>query len=254
MINYDIKDLYKNYWKAKGKDVLIRDLDVEFFKKYSPMKKQIIGLDFDGTCVTHEFPKIGKDIGAVPVLKDLVNAGHKLILFTMRSGEYLDDAVRWFGKNEIPLYGIQTNPTQSKWTLSPKAYCTIYIDDAALGCPTILDTKKCVKPYVDWKQVRLAFNAGFDLLPQADLPAAADIPKQRWVENGALTYREVFDYVTDLLENEKRVRPVMNTYCNSVEHAIRDKDDFAVCNDMECKSCNLFRRALEEYQNQNSVQ
>lgn len=29
----------------------------------------ILGLDFDGTCVTHEFPKIGKDIGAIPVLK-----------------------------------------------------------------------------------------------------------------------------------------------------------------------------------------
>lgn len=45
----------------------------------------IIGIDFDGTVVTHDFPKIGKDIGAVPVLKKLVENGHKLILFTMRS-------------------------------------------------------------------------------------------------------------------------------------------------------------------------
>lgn len=30
----------------------------------------IIGIDFDGTVVTHDFPKIGKDIGAVPVLKN----------------------------------------------------------------------------------------------------------------------------------------------------------------------------------------
>lgn len=30
----------------------------------------IIGIDFDGTVVTHDFPKIGKDIGAVTILKD----------------------------------------------------------------------------------------------------------------------------------------------------------------------------------------
>ncbi len=45
----------------------------------------IIAIDFDGTCVTHAFPKIGKDIGSVPVLKALTEQGHKIILFTMRS-------------------------------------------------------------------------------------------------------------------------------------------------------------------------
>jgi hypothetical protein len=44
-----------------------------------------ICIDFDGTCVTHEFPKVGKDIGAAPVLKELTEKGHRLILFTMRS-------------------------------------------------------------------------------------------------------------------------------------------------------------------------
>lgn len=44
-----------------------------------------ICIDFDGTCVMHEFPEVGQDIGAVPVLKKLVEAGHNLILFTMRS-------------------------------------------------------------------------------------------------------------------------------------------------------------------------
>ena len=45
----------------------------------------VIAVDFDGTCVTHEFPKVGKDIGAVPVLKKLVEKGHQIILHTMRS-------------------------------------------------------------------------------------------------------------------------------------------------------------------------
>jgi hypothetical protein len=118
----------------------------------------IIGIDFDGTCVTHAFPKIGKDIGAIPVLKELTQKGHKLILFTMRSdlgsANYLAQAVKWFNDNDIPLYGIQTNPTQKEWTTSPKAYCQLYIDDAALGCPLKYDHKISSRGFVDWKKVR----------------------------------------------------------------------------------------------------
>ncbi|HCO66650.1 MAG TPA: hypothetical protein DIT04_02685 [Dysgonomonas sp.] len=127
-----------------------------------------ICIDFDGTCVTHEFPAIGKDIGAVPVLRELTEAGHKLILFTMRSdrkvkkkkdGEtitveenFLTDAVNWFKENGIELYGIQKNPRQRFWTNSPKAYGHLYIDDANLGCPLIIPEEG--RPYVDWNAVR----------------------------------------------------------------------------------------------------
>lgn len=134
-----------------------------------PKGNVTIGIDFDGTCVTHDFPAVGKEIGAVSVLKKLVQNGHKLILFTMRSdilnpiskdnnilangGNYLSDAVKWFEKNEIPLYGIQTNPTQNSWTHSPKAYAQIYIDDCGLGCPLIDDKSIHIRPFVDWQMV-----------------------------------------------------------------------------------------------------
>lgn len=127
-----------------------------------------ICIDFDGTCVVHEFPKIGGDIGAVPVLKELVEKGHKLILFTMRSDRkvkkkqgdetvvkeenFLTDAVQWFEQNEIPLYGVQKNPKQRFWTSSPKAYGQMYIDDANLGCPLVHGESD--RPYVDWVEVR----------------------------------------------------------------------------------------------------
>ncbi len=131
----------------------------------------VIAIDFDGTCVTHEFPNIGKEVGAVPVLKELVENGHKLILFTMRgdrltggdtgdesisdlTGEFLQDAVNWFKRKDIPLYGIQENPTQKMWTSSPKAYAELYIDDAALGCPLIYDNDYSQRPFVDWHRVR----------------------------------------------------------------------------------------------------
>ena len=126
----------------------------------------IIAVDFDGTCVTHEFPSIGKDIGAVPVLKELINNGHKLILLTMRSHKIvkensvpidtLQDAIDWFKRNKIPLYGINKNPNQERWTSSPKVYANIYIDDAALGTPLKYDKDGALsRPYVDWDKMRI---------------------------------------------------------------------------------------------------
>lgn len=115
----------------------------------------IIAVDFDGTCVTHDYPNIGKDINAVPVLKELVENGHKIILYTMRCDKELKEAVQWFESNDIPLFGINENPTQRKWTKSPKIYAHLYIDDAALGVPLILDESMSNRPFVDWKSVKV---------------------------------------------------------------------------------------------------
>lgn len=112
-----------------------------------------IAVDFDGTCVTHEYPNIGKDIGAVPVLKKLADSGYKIILNTMRSGQELEDAVGWFKNNEITLFAANENPTQKSWTKSPKVYAHLYIDDAALGCPLKIDPTVSDRPFVDWHQV-----------------------------------------------------------------------------------------------------
>lgn len=120
-----------------------------------------IVVDFDGTAVTHDFPRVGKEIGSVPVLKRLVAEGHKLILFTMRSRfinkktgkveDTLEPAIQWFHDNEIPLDGgIQVNKTQWSWTASPKAYGQLIIDDAALGCPLTHDINLSDRPFADW--------------------------------------------------------------------------------------------------------
>lgn len=127
-----------------------------------------INIDFDGTCTSHEFPNVGKSIGAEKVLKRLVANGHQLILFTMRSdrrkakpvidstiqnvtGKFLTEAVNWFKDNGIELYGVQTNPTQKNWTTSPKSYAQLMIDDSALGCPLRYDLSVSERPYADWK-------------------------------------------------------------------------------------------------------
>lgn len=110
----------------------------------------IIGIDFDGTVVEHRYPKVGAhNPGAIDVMRKLVTAGHELILWTMRSGKELQDAVDYFGTWGIPLFGANENPEQRGWTESPKVYCQIYIDDAALGCPLVRGNTG-IRPMVDW--------------------------------------------------------------------------------------------------------
>lgn len=115
----------------------------------------VIAVDFDGTCVTHEYPDVGKNIGAEIVLKALTDEGHDLILYTMRDHpadssvrDPLQEAIDWFSQNDIPLFGVNENPTQKSWTTSPKPYANLYIDDAALGMMTIKLSGG--RPFVDW--------------------------------------------------------------------------------------------------------
>ena len=117
------------------------------------IRKAIIALDFDGTVVTHAYPEVGEDIGAVAVLKELVAQDDKLILWTMRSGKLLEEAVAWFKKHDIPLWAVNENPTQTEWTSSPKLHADLLIDDSALGCPTcFLDGER--RPAADWRRIR----------------------------------------------------------------------------------------------------
>lgn len=116
-----------------------------------------ICVDADGTCFTHDYPRIGKDIGAIPVLKKLIANNAKLIIFTMRDGKELQDVVDWYQNNGIDIYGIQSNPTQKHWTSSPKAHGNYYIDDAAIGCPIIFNEQFHRRPYVDWVKVEEIF-------------------------------------------------------------------------------------------------
>ena len=117
------------------------------------MAQLVIAIDFDGTCVTHEYPYMGSDIGAVPVLKELTEAGYHLVLNTMRSGKTEKEAVKWFKDNDIPLYGVNKNPDQKSWSASPKVYADLYIDDSALGVP-LTSSPTSTRPYVDWVRVR----------------------------------------------------------------------------------------------------
>lgn len=113
----------------------------------------IIAVDFDGTIVAHAYPEIGRENpNCFRVLKKLQAQGTQLILWTMRSGKELDEAVAYCENNGIIFWGINENPAQKEWTDSPKAYASIYIDDAAIGCPLIYD-QSTDRNMVNWRDI-----------------------------------------------------------------------------------------------------
>lgn len=117
---------------------------IQKFNKINKENMAIIGIDFDGTCVTDLFPYVGDNIGAASVLRKLADK-NLLILYTVRDGKYLQDAVDWFKYNHINLYSVNYNPEPV--SSSPKLYCDYYIDDRNIGTP-LTD-----KGYVDWDKM-----------------------------------------------------------------------------------------------------
>ena len=129
------------------------------------MANKIIAVDFDGTIVAHAYPAIGREVpNAIRVLKKLQEQGTQLILWTMRSGDKLQEAVDFCASKGITFWGINRNPVQSEWTDSPKAYAPIYIDDAALGCPTLWD-EGTQRHMVNWRDIEAILIRKGVLLP-----------------------------------------------------------------------------------------
>ena len=66
-----------------------------------------IAVDFDGTIVEHRYPEIGEEIPfAIDTLKMLIKDHHRLILWTVREGELLEDAVNWCRERGVEFYAV----------------------------------------------------------------------------------------------------------------------------------------------------
>lgn len=100
----------------------------------------IIAVDFDGTIVQHKYPKIGKEIPfAIKTLKLLQQKGHKLILWTYRSGKELEEAVKFCEEKGLVFHAVNNDYDGEEFdnTYSRKIYADIYIDDRnILGIPS----------------------------------------------------------------------------------------------------------------------
>jgi len=96
----------------------------------------IIAVDFDGTIVEHAYPKIGKPIPfALDVLKKLqLKEQHKLLLWTVREGELLEEAVEYCSKNGVTFYAVNKNYPEEETGDSPrKLVADVFIDDKNIG-------------------------------------------------------------------------------------------------------------------------
>ena len=72
-----------------------------------------IAVDFDGTIVEHKYPSIGREKPfAIETLLELSSEGHKLILWTARDGELLEDAIRFCKERGLEFYAVNSNYPQ----------------------------------------------------------------------------------------------------------------------------------------------
>ena len=97
-----------------------------------------IAVDFDGTIVEHKYPAIGEEIPfAVDTLKMLIRDRHKLILWSVREGHLLDEAVAWCKERGIEFYAVNKDypeeTTENNQHFSRKLKVDIFIDDRNLG-------------------------------------------------------------------------------------------------------------------------
>lgn len=153
-------------WKDIMRDIRDKQLsdiyeqDVEDDKRETPEeieKSKKFCIDFDGTCVAEDFPNVGPDVpGAADVLRDLTEKGHRLILWTARSGIQLEAAIDWFKDHSISLYAVNKDPHPLEgWPIPRKVIPAWYIDDRNLGTPMttmFYDGKKY--EVVDWRVIK----------------------------------------------------------------------------------------------------
>ena len=98
----------------------------------------IFAVDFDGTIVEHRYPAIGAEIPfAIETLKKLVQEQHRLILWTVRKGKLLEEAVEFCRKRGLEFYAVNRNyPEETEEQAdkgSRKLKADIWIDDRNVG-------------------------------------------------------------------------------------------------------------------------
>ena len=139
----------------------------------------IIAVDFDGTIVEHRYPEIGRERPfAIETLKMLIADHHRLILWSVREGQLLEDAVKWCKDRGVEFYAVNKDYPEEKGTennnhFSRKLKVDLFIDDRNIGglpdWGTIYQMIKNNKTYPDIIKERMGKTS------QEDLPK-----KKKW--------------------------------------------------------------------------
>lgn len=104
------------------------------------MDFKIIAVDFDGTLCTNKWPEIGEpNHKMITYLKERQAAGDKLILWTCRVDEILNNAVRWCRKKGLIFDAVNENLPNiiaEFGTDTRKIFANEYIDDRNAWLPS----------------------------------------------------------------------------------------------------------------------
>jgi len=97
----------------------------------------LIAVDFDGTIVEDRYPGIGKPMPfAFETLKRMEEDGHRLLLWTYRTGPKLDEAVAFCKTQGLEFYAVNRSfPEEdpSDPSTGRKIHADLFIDDRNFG-------------------------------------------------------------------------------------------------------------------------
>lgn len=118
----------------------------------------IIAVDFDGTIVEHRYPEIGKELPfATYTLRKLIEDKHRLILWTVRRGKELEDAIKWCKEHDIEFYAVNKSYPEEEIGengLYGKINADMFIDDLNLGgLPNWTVIYKMISERKTWKDI-----------------------------------------------------------------------------------------------------
>jgi len=93
----------------------------------------IYAVDFDGTLCEEKWPGIGRpNMSLINFLISEQKEGHKIILWTMREGDFLDEALDWCEGLGLIFDAVNDNLPEQQALYgnnSRKVYADWYIDD-----------------------------------------------------------------------------------------------------------------------------
>ena len=123
----------------------------------------IIAVDFDGTIVEHKYPSIGEELPfATSTLRMLADQKHRLVLWTVRRGKLLEEAVEWCRKRGVEFYAVNKNFPEEVVEGNDgfcKINADIFIDDRNLGgIPDWGTIYKMITEKKDWKSIYGSMN------------------------------------------------------------------------------------------------
>lgn len=127
----------------------------------------VIAVDFDGTIVEHKYPAIGRELPfATETLRMLIRDRHKLILWSVREGRLLDEAVEWCRERGVEFYAVNRDyPEESREhdSFSRKLKADLFIDDRNLGgLPDWGMIYRMVRERLTWADLMRSARSGLD--------------------------------------------------------------------------------------------